>query len=184
MLIFCASGGTITGMDTEEKKAFYEDATKNLLAQLNTMDLLPDDKQKAIYYTKLFREAFKYNEIKQYAFISPESDIWDLGYDSAGFCRISSTVFSIVLGFQNWKLMRIEPNVWKGNASHHYLQHVPSGKFFDITYDQFAIDGCTVPYKLGVPAMYRLYPNNDIMRFAKALDIDIIGMLKQTPKRQ
>ena len=68
-------------------------------------------------------------------------------------------------------------------ASHHYLKHIPSGQFFDLTYDQFAIYGQTVPYEIGTPAAYRLYPNNDIMRFADALNVDIIGMLKGAPKR-
>lgn len=166
------------------KKKFYEYATRNLLGQLGSMKLTPEDRRKAVFYTKLFREAFKYDEIKQYTFITPESNIWDLGYDSAGFCRISSAVFSIAMGIKDWRLMRIDAEQWDGNASHHYLQNVPSGKFFDLTYDQFAVDNMTVPYDIGKSAAYRLYPGNDIMRFADALGIDIMGMLKGNDKRQ
>ncbi len=171
-------------MDIQDKKQFYNDATNRLLLQLNDMDLSPKDKQNAIFYTKLFREAFKYDEIKQYTFVTPESNIWDLGYDSAGFCRISSTAFSIAMGINDWKLMRVDAEQWDGNASHHYLRHIPSGKFFDLTYDQFAVEGLTVPYEIGKPAAYRLYPNNDIMRFADALNIDIINILKGNHKRR
>ena len=69
---------------------------------------------KLYFYTKLFREAFTYDEIKQYTFIEPGETIWDLGYDSAGFCRIASTVFSIALGFNDWKLMHINADQWDG----------------------------------------------------------------------
>ena len=166
----------------QAKKDFYKNATYELLSQLNKMGLSDTDKQKAVFYTKLLREAFTYDEIKQYTFIEPGADIWDLGYDSAGFCRIASTVFSIALGFNDWKLMRVDADQWDGNASHHYLKHIPSGQFFDLTYDQFAITGMKVPYEIGKPAAYRLYPNNDIMRFANALNIDIISMLKSNSK--
>lgn len=168
----------------QAKKDFYKNATQNLLSQITKMGLSSQDTQKAVFYTKLFREAFTYDEIKQYTFIEPGADIWDLGYDSAGFCRIASTVFSIALGFNDWKLMKVDADQWDGNASHHYLKHIPSGQFFDLTYDQFAISGMNIPYEIGKPAAYRLYPNNDIMRFANALSIDIIGMLKNQDKRQ
>jgi len=171
-------------MNSTEKKNFYEKATLNLLTQLAKFGLSDDARNNAVYYTRLFRAAFKIDELKQFVFVDDKNTIWDLGYDSAGFCRISSSIFSIALGIRDWKLMRIDPDQWIGKASHHYIQHIPSGMFFDLTYDQFAIDGLTVPYDIGKPATYGLYPKNDTMRFADALDIDIIGMLKQSPKRQ
>lgn len=169
-------------MNTPAKKEFYEHATRNLLTQLNNMGLGPDDKKKAMYYTMLFRESFKYDEIKQYMFVNKKFKIWDLGYDSAGFCRISSAAFSIVMGVKDWQLMCIDAQQWHAGASHHYLKHMPSGQFFDLTYDQFAIEGLVVPYELGTPALYQLH-NSDILRFTDMLNIDVINILKHDPKR-
>ena len=169
-------------MKDPAKKEFYEQATKNLLTQINNMGLGADDKKNAVYYTRLFRESFKYDEIKQYMFVNKHSKIWDLGYDSAGFCRISSAAFSIVMGVKDWQLMCIDANQWDAGASHHYLKHIPSGKFFDLTYDQFAVEGLVVPYEIGTPALYQLH-NSDIIRFTDILDIDVIKILKHGHKR-
>jgi len=166
-------------MSMKNKKDFYESATAKILSDINSFGLSADDKRKAIYFTKLFREAFKYDEIKQYVFETNDRKMWDLGYDSAGFCRIASIVFSVVMGVSDWKLMCISPDNWKGSASHHYLKHVPSGKFFDITYDQFAIEGYDcIPYEAGHPAILGLQPNDMSIRFANALDIDMLQLLK------
>ncbi len=171
-------------MDVKEKKIFYENATKELLARLNKIGLQPDDKHKAVYYTKLFREAFKYDDIKKYVFLSSKNTQWNFGYDSAGFCYASSVVFSIVTGFQNWNLMYIESDKWPGHIPHYYLRHIKTGDFFDITYDQFGVDGLTVPYKIGEQAPFALTPGDTPFRFAKALDIDLIKILKTDSPRK
>ncbi|MBO4480309.1 MAG: hypothetical protein J5742_01625 [Alphaproteobacteria bacterium] len=166
----------------KNQKQFYENATKNLLSKLNDMGLSDTDKKKAIFYTKLLRESFKYDEIKKFTFLSGENDIWDFGYDSAGFCRIASITFSLAMGFQDWRLMCIDKMKWPGKMDHHYLQHVPSGTFFDITYDQFEVYGEKVPYEIGTPTTFGLVPGDSVLRFAKAMDIDIFGMLKGKTK--
>ena len=165
-----------------DKKQFYEAATQKILSQIDSMGLAPDDKRQAVYFTRLFREAFKYDEVKKYTFITPYSKIWDLGYDSAGFCRAASITFAIVMGMRDWQLMCIDESDWSLREPHHYLKHIPSGKFFDITYDQFAIDGFTVPYDLGHKAIFGLTPNDIPIKFAKVLDIDIIDVLKGKSK--
>ena len=172
----------ILRMKDQVKKEFYEHATQSLLKQLNTMGLGSDEKRNAIFYTKLFRETFKYDEIKKYMFVTKESKIWDLGYDSAGFCRIASATFSLVMGVKDWELRCVDANQWHGNASHHYLRHIPSGQFFDLTYDQFAVEGLSVPYEIGTQAAYQL-AHSDIMKFTDILNIDVVGILKGAHKR-
>lgn len=169
-------------MQSLDKKAFYESATAKLLTQINTFALPETDKKKAVHFTTLFREAFKYDEIKQYVFMTHDKKLWDLGYDSAGFCRIASIVFAIVMGINDWKLMYIDENSWDVKMDHHYLKHIPSGKFFDITYDQFIIDGYykEIPYNLGYTAAFGLQPNDMSIRFAKVLGIDMFKLLKNT----
>ncbi len=168
--------------DEKSKKDFYKAATVKLLNQINNLGLSESDKNRAIYFTKLFREIFQYDEIKKYMFITPKSKIWNLGYDSAGFCRIASVVFSVVMGVKDWQLMCINDNQWDGNASHHYLKHIPSGKFFDITYDQFAIDGYEIPYDLGHESVMNLKRGDLPWKFADALNINLIEELKKQSK--
>lgn len=165
-------------MKNQDKTALYESATKNILAQINKMNLSPEDKNKAVYYTSFFREAFKYDVIKQKTFLTRGNKIWDFGYDSAGFCYASSSVFSVIMGLDDWNLMCIDADKWPGRFSHHYLKHVPSGTFFDLTYDQFSVDGFSVPYELGERVFVHLNKKDSPMRFAKALDIDVMGILQ------
>ena len=171
-------------MNKKEKTDFYTTATKKLLAHLSDIGLQPEDKRKAVYYTKLFREAFKYDDIKKHVFLSSKNAQWSFGYDSAGFCYASSVVFSIVTGFQNWNLMYIDSDKWRGHLPHYYLQHIESGNFFDITYDQFGIDGLTVPYEIGEITPFALTPGDTPFRFADALDIDLIKILKNSNPRK
>ena len=155
----------------DNRRDFYEDATRNLLAQVNGFGLDPKKKHDAILYTRVFRELFKLDEVKQYTFVTKENKIWDFGYDSAGFCYAASVAFSIALGVHDWQLMCIDGDKYAGRMDHRYLKHIPSGKFFDITYDQFAIEGITVPYELGTPAQYSLSSKDTPYRFAKAVGI-------------
>ena len=159
-------------MNSKDKGAFYENATLNLLNQINQFGLTGKQYHDAVLYTRVFRELFKLDEVKQYTFISPENNIWDFGYDSAGFCYAASVSFAIALGgFKDWQLMCIDGDKYAGKMDHHYLMHKPTGKFFDITYDQFAIEGISVPYELGTPAMYSLSRKETQYKFAYAAGI-------------
>lgn len=158
-------------MKDKSKEIFYENATKNLLNQINKFDLTDKKKHDAIFYTRVFREVFKLDEVKQYTFVTGKNKIWDFGYDSAGFCYAASVAFAIALGIKDWQLMCIDGDKYAGKMDHHYLLHKPSGNFFDITYDQFAVEGITVPYELGTPAMYSLSSKDTPYRFARAVGI-------------
>jgi hypothetical protein len=166
-------------MKTKSKKNFYDSATASILSQITNFGLSNTNKDKAIHFIKLFRELFKYNEIKQYMFITPESRIWNLGYDSAGFCRIASVSFAVIMGVKDWQLMCINDNLWLGQASHHYLQHIPTGNFLDITYDQFAFYGKEIPYELGHSTAFNLSRGDMSWKFmTDVLNLDVISVLK------
>ncbi len=165
-------------MKRPEHKLFYEAATKRILAQLDSLGLPADKKQRAVKLVNLFRESFTHDDVKKATFIDGDNDIWDLGYDSGGFCRVASITFAIAMDFHDWQLMHVEKEDWV--APHHYLKHIPSGKFFDITYDQFAINGLEVPYEIGKKAAYNLSFNDDTSKFAKSVGLDIIKMLIET----
>lgn len=171
-------------MKSSEKKIFYENATRELLSRLDAIDLTPVDKQKAVYYTKLFREAFKYDDIKKFVFLSPQNINWDFGYDSAGFCYASSVVFSIMTGFQNWNLMYIDADKWLGHIPHYYLKHIKTGKFFDITFDQFSVNGFNIPYEIGEITPFALTPGDTPFKFADALNLDLIKTLRNSTTRK
>ena len=158
-------------MNSAKKKIFYEKATLDLLNQINSFGLTGKQKHDAVLYTRVFRELFKLDEMKQWVFITKKNNIWDFGYDSAGFCYSASVAFAIKLGIKDWQLMCIDGDKYAGRMDHHYLLHKPSGNFFDITYDQFAIDGIVVPYELGTVAQYSLSTKDTPYRFAKAAGI-------------
>ena len=167
-------------MKSKEKIDFYNKATRNILAQLDALNLSPEKKQRAVKLVQLFREAFTKDEVKKATFIMPDNDIWDLGYDSGGFCRVASITFALAMDFHDWQLMAINDNQWEGKMGHHYLKHIPSGKFFDLTYDQFAVNGQRVPYNKGQNAAYGLSFNDETHKFAKMVGLDIIKMLVET----
>ena len=171
-------------MKTKEQKIFYERATKNILAKLDTLNLTPEKKKKAIKLVQLFREAFTKEDVKKATFLDEENTrFWDLGYDSGGFCRVSSITFAIAMDFHDWQLMAIDKEQWPGQMGHHWLQHIPSGKVFDITYDQFAIEGLQVPYKLGKKAAYNLSLQDETHKFAKSVGLDILKLLMETKSK-
>ena len=156
----------------KDKQQFYKDATNVLLMQIDGLGLDSTKKRNAIFYTRVFREMFKMDEVKQYTFVTNENKIWDFGYDSAGFCYAASVSFAIAMGgFQEWQLMCIDGDKYAGHMDHHYLLHKPSGKFFDLTYDQFAFKNIIVPYNLGTPATYSLASHDSPYRFARAAGI-------------
>ena len=167
----------ILRMDIQYKQNFYDKATVSLLAQLGDMGLESQEYKNAKFYTERFRNAFKNDKVKRYVFLASNNNVWNFGYDSAGFCYAASVVFSIMNGFRNWNLMYIDETNWNGGHPHYYLQHTKTGTFFDITYDQFAIDGITVPYDKGVKTAPALTPDDIPFKFAKILNIDFIKAL-------
>jgi hypothetical protein len=53
------------------------------------------------------------------------------------------------MGEKNWKLMYID-EIWT-YGPHFFLYHVPSRQNFDLTADQYTVQGLDVPYYLGRP---------------------------------
>lgn len=178
-LICVKFSAIIIVMKTPEQKKYYEQATKNILAQLQSLNMSPEKYANAANLVKRFREAFTKDEVKKATFITPDSKIWDLGYDSGGFCRVASISFAIATDFHDWQLMAIDGNQWHGKMGHHWLKHVPTGKVFDITYDQFTVDGLKLPYHLGKPAAYALSLQDETHKFAKCVDLNIIKLLME-----
>ena len=167
--------GIISNMTRPEHKVFYEQATKNILAQLKTLNLTPEKYKRATELVYKFRTAFTQEDVKKATFIN--SEIWDLGYDSAGFCRVASISFALAMGAYEWRLMSIDQDEWYGEMGHHWLKHIPSGKVFDITYDQFTVDGLKLPYHLGTPTAYNLSLCDETHKFAKFVGIDTMKLL-------
>lgn len=157
---------------------FYKQATKNILAQIDAMNLTPEKHKKAVRFVQLFRSAFTKDEVKKAtALANPENKQWDLGYDSAGFCRVSSIAFMVAMDFHDWQLMAVDREKGQWYYSHHWLKHIPSGKILDLTYDQFL---SPVPYKAGEPAKPGSFLNDETNVFAKSIGLDLKTMITQT----
>ncbi len=155
----------------------YKQATKNILAQIESMHLAPNEHEKAIHFVQLFRESFTKDDIKKATFlVNSENGVWDLGYDSAGFCRVSSITFMIAMDWHDWQLMSIDDNTWK--YGHHWLVHKKTGKVLDLTYDQFIN---SVPYKLGKPTAMNLSLQDETHVFAKSVGMNLLQMIARTP---
>lgn len=170
-------------MKIPEHKVYYEQATRNILARLKELNLTPEKYKQATELVVKFRNAFTSDEVKKATFITPDSKIWNLGYDSAGFCRVASISFAIAMDFHDWQLMSINKDQWVGQMGHHWLQHVPTGKVFDITYDQFTVDNLKLPYHLGKKTAYGLSLQDEAHKFAKAVDLDLIKLLMENKSK-
>lgn len=160
-----------------EKEFLYKQATQKLLESISKMKMTPDDKMLATHLTRVFRDAFQWPAIKQ-ATLGPElQQFGDVSrifrYDSTGFCRASSMAFANIMNSgnnkpQDWQLRYID-ELWT-YGPHHFLYHKPSKVVFDLTFDQFSVDGVSqIPYDIGriVPKGYK----DDAMahRFVEAI---------------
>ena len=165
-------------MNLPEHKHYYEQATKNIMAQLKMLNLSPDKYKRATDLVLKFRKAFTQDEVKKATFITPEDKTWNLGYDSAGFCRVASISFAVAMDFHEWQLMGIDEKSWYGGMGHHWLKHVPTGKVFDLTYDQYEFDGLKVPYYMGQPIKINREAQNTSIRFLHSLGLDFMDFVK------
>ena len=170
-------------MNLPEHKVFYEQATKNILAQLKMLNLSPEKFKRATNLVLQFRKAFQQDDVKKATFITATDKTWNLGYDSAGFCRVASITFAIAMDFHEWQLMTIGKDDWCGEMGHHWLQHIPTGKVFDITYDQFTVDNLKLPYHLGRKAAFNLSLQDETHKFAKSVGLDIIKLLMENKSK-
>lgn len=169
----------ITLMKIPGHKVYYEQATRNILARLKEMNLSPEKYKRATDLVVKFRKAFTSDDVKKATFITPDNDVWNLGYDSIGFCRVASISFAIAMDFHDWQLMSIDEKLWSKNMGHHWLKHLPTGKIFDITYDQFTVDGIEFPYHLGHEARFYLSSEDETHKFVECLGMTIKELLME-----
>lgn len=170
-------------MRLKKDPKLYQQATKNILAQIDAMNLTPEKREQAIHFVQLLRESFTKHEVKK-AFFGSDLNKQHLNekqldevYDSDGFCRVSSITFMIAMDWHDWKLMAVDKEKAQWYYSHHWLKHVPSGKILDLTYDQFL---SPVPYKAGEAVDPGAFLKDDTNVFANSIGLDLKTMLVQT----
>ena len=170
-------------MTKQDSKKFYDLATEKILKKIDDLGLSKEDTIKAHGYAKIFRRAFLSGAVAKTMF-DEKIDLKRKNYIyySSGFCRVSSFAFAAAMGAADWELMCIKENEWDGKTEHHYLKHVPTGKFLDLTYDQFAVNGKYVPYELGHKANLIPTLQTDGLTFANAAGIDMIEILKENSR--
>ena len=134
------------------KNEIYENATKNLLHKIDSMNLDVKSRLRAKNFVLLFRDSFKIQNIKYKTFYPTlsKSDINDLGYDSTGFCYVSNASFMLLNKDIPFELYFIDERKWF-LGPHFFLKEKNTNLVFDLTYDQFTYNGNTIPYNLGMP---------------------------------
>lgn len=165
----------------KENLAVYEKVTRGLLRQLDDMCLPRQQRLQAKNLTLLFRDSFRQESVKHATFyINVGNAYKDFPYDSYGFCRASSFSFCALMDSPDWQLMYID-DVWK-YGPHFYVVHIPSGTPFDLTFDQYAYDGHSIPYHLGRPIKIDADGKNVIVRFLHSVGLDFNLALKNLGK--
>ncbi len=164
-------------MDKHNEQIF-ENATQALIKQVDTMGLDARSKIQAKNFVLLFRNSFKSEEVKRATFGGDAGDVYKLfPYDSWGFCKAASCAFvSLVPNPQEWRLMYIN-EVW-AYGPHFYIQHIPSGQAFDLTYDQYILDVTEIPYYMGQPVKINRGMQNTAIHFTRAIGLDFMQIIK------
>lgn len=162
----------------KNKEQHFECATKKLIAQLDSMGLDKTTRMQAKNLVLLFRDSFKLDAVKYATFAHTTGDEFKLfTYDSDGFCKAASCSF---IGMMNnpkeWRLMYIN-EVW-AYGPHFFVQHIPSGQAFDLTYDQYEHDGISVPYYIGRPIKMNGDAKDTAKRFLQSAGIDFVPFAK------
>lgn len=162
------------------KEEIYENATRNLLKKLDSMNMDKMPRVRAKNLALLFRDSFKIQDVKYDTFIPdltrPEIDA--LGYDSSGFCRVASISFKFLLDASDWDVYYIN-DIW-AYGPHHFLKHHKTGQVFDLTFDQFDYVGIQVPYYLGRPITARA--DKSVLRFIEAVNPQLLDLLQKGHK--
>ena len=160
-------------MDARKEQKF-EDATKKLINQLDTMGLDKRSRLQAKNFVLLFRDSFKLDKVKRATFENTIGDDLKLfTYDSDGFCKAASCSFvGLMNNPKEWRLMYIN-EIW-AYGPHFFVQHIPSGQPFDLTYDQYDHSGISVPYYIGRPIKMTGDAKNTAKRFLKSIGVDFL----------
>lgn len=146
----------------EDKRNYFETSTQSLLKKLDEMKLDKMSRIRAKSFTRAIRDAMTKPYVQTQTFNIPFPDECGLCYDSLGFCRVSSLSFINLMSekgklSEDWDLYIIDSKY----GTHHFLKHKPDGIIFDLTFDQFAVEGIQVPYKLGKQTFVGLSEFND-----------------------
>lgn len=161
--------------------AHFEQATRRLVGSLDTMGLDQRSRLRAKNLVLLFRDSFKLEPVKRATFrYDIGDDYLKLPYDSYGFCRASSFAFLALMDNPQWQLMYID-DAW-AYGPHYYIIHLPSKSILDLTYDQYDLDGVTIPYALGRPVQIDANGRDVVIRFLHAIGVDFSQAIQTMDK--
>ncbi len=168
----------------EKKERLFESATKKLIGQLDTMGLDKISRMQAKNFVLLFRDSFKLEKVKYATFSRLIGDGYkDFPYDSYGFCKAASCSFvGLMNNPKEWRVMYIN-EVWS-YGPHYFIQHIPSGQAFDLTYDQYEHDMLTVPYYMGRPTGINREAQDTVVRFLHSIGMDYMAFVKNNNAKE
>lgn len=170
-------------MDARKEQQF-ENATKKLIGQLNTMGLDSRTRMQAKNFVLLFRDSFKQESVKRATFAHTIGDDLNLfTYDADGFCKAASCSFIRLMNNpKEWRLMYIN-EIWS-YGPHFFIQHIPSGQAFDLTYDQYEHDGISVPYYIGRPINMNGDAKDTATRFLESIGMNFVPLANNKSTRE
>ena len=70
----------------------------------------------------------------------------------------------------DWQLRYIG-EIWE-YGPHYFIMHMPTKNVFDLTFDQYAYDGHSVPYFMGRPTKIGADEKGAVVRFLHAAGLD------------
>lgn len=164
-------------MDKRKEKIF-EDATRALIKRVDELGLDKHARMQAKNFVLLFRDSFKSDAVKQATFGNEIGDVYKLfPYDSWGFCKASSAAFvSLMPAPGEWQLMYIN-EIW-AYGPHYFIQHIPTKRVLDLTYDQYISETNEIPYYMGRPIKISRDTQNTAVRFTHAIGLDFMQIIK------
>ena len=171
-------------MEAKKKEHLFEGATKKLIGQLDTMGLDKRSRMQAKNFVLLFRDSFKLDTVKHATFSRVIGDDYkNFPYDAYGFCKAASCSFvGLMNNPKEWRVMYIN-EVWT-YGPHYYVQHIPSGQTFDLTYDQYEHDMLTVPYYMGQPIKINREAQDTVVRFLHSIGVDFMEFVKNNNAKE
>ena len=168
----------------KQKEQLFEDATRKLIRQLDTMGLSQRSRMQAKNFVLLFRDSFKSEDVKKATFSRVIGQDYKLfPYDSYGFCKAASCSFVALMNEpQEWRVMYID-EMWT-YGPHYYVQHIKTGQAFDLTYDQYTYDRLSVPYDMGRPVKINREAQDTVVRFLHSVGLDYVNFFKKNNAKE
>lgn len=167
----------------KNKEQLFENATKKLIRQLDTMELVPLSRMQAKNFVLLFRDSFKLDSVKHATFAQTIGDDYKLfPYDAYGFCKAASCSFVSLMPKKEWQLMYIN-DLWT-HGPHYYVRHAKTKQVLDFTFDQYVYDGFDIPYHMGYPIKIDNEARNTTIRFLHSIGIDFMQAMKNNNAKE